>query len=186
MKALVNFILLVYIVPRAIYASMSSKPVKGSEVRLNYLGAESSILVSVFGVFCIALAFKFWMLLIGMYFFPPQSASMLISTALIIYALGSALPVFTMSLVKSPLVALANSDIQDFSIVMLIKTLGSLVGAPLMTILWVLAIKIGNIGLGLPYFASAVSARWLFLVTCTDLLQCIYLAAAFVVSRLQI
>ncbi|KAI1544026.1 major facilitator superfamily transporter, partial [Pyrenophora tritici-repentis] len=83
-------------------------------------------------------------------------------TALIIYALGSALPVFTMSLVKSPLIALAHSDIQDFSIVMLTKTLGSLVGAPLMAVLWVQAIKIGGLGLGLPYFVSA----------------CIYLMAA--------
>jgi hypothetical protein len=76
-----------------------------------------------------------------------------------IYALGSALPVFTMSLVKSPLIALANSDVQDFSIVMLTKTLGSLVGAPLMMVLWVWAIKLGGVGLGLPYFVSAVSAR---------------------------
>ena len=78
-------------------------------------------------------------------------------SALIIYALGSALPVFTMSLVKSPLIALTHTDIQDFSIVMLTKTLGSLVGAPLMTVLWVHAIKLGGVGLGLPYFISAVS-----------------------------
>jgi hypothetical protein len=76
-----------------------------------------------------------------------------------VYALGSALPVFTMSLVKSPLIALPHSDVQDFSIVMLTKTLGSLVGAPLMTVLWVSAIKLGGIGLGLPYFVSAVSAE---------------------------
>ncbi|KAF2132125.1 hypothetical protein P153DRAFT_373932 [Dothidotthia symphoricarpi CBS 119687] len=153
-KALVNFVLLALIVPRVIRASMSSKAVRGSETRLNYLGAEISILVSVLGVLCVAMASKFWVLL----------------TALIIYALGSALPVFTMSLVKSPLIALANSDVQDFSIVMLTKTLGSLVGAPLMTVLWVHAIKVGGMGLGLPYFVSA----------------CIYMAAAFVVTRLQI
>jgi hypothetical protein len=64
-----------------------------------------------------------------------------------------------MSLVKSPLIALAHSDIQDFSVVMLTKTLGSLVGAPLMAFLWVQAIKMGGAGLGLPYFVSAVS-RW--------------------------
>lgn len=74
-----------------------------------------------------------------------------------VYALGSALPVFTMSLVKSPLIAIADSDIQDFSIVILAKTLGSLVGAPLMTVLWMHAIKLGGVGLGLPYFISAVS-----------------------------
>ncbi|KAF2819922.1 hypothetical protein CC86DRAFT_334107 [Ophiobolus disseminans] len=153
-KAIVNFTLLAIVVPRIIKASMFSKTVHGSEVRLNYLGAEVSILVSVVGVLCVALAFEFWMLL----------------AALMIYALGSALPVFTMSLVKSPLIALASSDIQDFSIVMLTKTLGSLVGAPLMTVLWVHAIKLGGLGLGLPYFVSA----------------CIYLSAAFVVARLRL
>jgi hypothetical protein len=64
-----------------------------------------------------------------------------------------------MSLVKSPLIALTKPDIQDFSIVMLTKTLGSLVGAPLMTVLWVQAIELGGAGLGLPYFVSAVSGN---------------------------
>lgn len=140
-KAIVNFTLLAIIVPRIFRKSMSTTAVHGSEVRLNFLGAEASILISVFGVLCVALAFKFWMLL----------------SALMIYALGSALPVFTMSLVKSPLIALGDSDTQDFSIVMLTKTLGSLVGAPLMASLWIKAIKLGGVGLGLPYFVSAVS-----------------------------
>jgi hypothetical protein len=64
-KAIVNFMLLAVIVPRIIKSSMSSKAVQGSEARLNYLGAEISILVSVVGVLCVALAFKFWMLLAG-------------------------------------------------------------------------------------------------------------------------
>lgn len=64
-KALVNFTLLAIIVPRIIRASMASKTVHGSEVRLNYLGAEASIIVSVIGVLCVALAFRFWMLLTG-------------------------------------------------------------------------------------------------------------------------
>lgn len=139
-KAIVNFTLLAVIVPRIIRKSMSTRAVHGSEVRLNYLGAEASILISIIGVLCVALAFKFWMLL----------------GALIIYALGSALPVFTMSLVKSQLIALGDPDTQDFSIVMLTKTLGSLVGAPLMASLWIQAIKLGGLGLGLPYFVSAV------------------------------
>ncbi|KAJ4992769.1 major facilitator superfamily transporter [Stagonosporopsis vannaccii] len=140
-KAIVNFTLLAIIVPRLIRSSMSSRTVHGSEVRLNYLGAEISILVSIVGVLCVALAFRFWMLL----------------GALMIYALGSALPVFTMSLVKSQLIALPDSDTQDFSIVMLTKTLGSLVGAPVMASLWIQAIRLGGVGLGLPYFVSAVS-----------------------------
>jgi hypothetical protein len=188
-KALVNFTLLTLIVPRIIRSSLSSKAVHGSEIRLNYLGAQASIVVSVIGVLCVALAFRFWMLM----------------AALVVYALGSALPVFTMSLVKSPLIALPRastpaqasahpqvrplpcrspsesssssnpesnyasdssfdsaSDIQDFSIVMLTKTLGSLVGAPLMTVLWVHAIKLGGAGLGLPYFVSGVSSSVFF------------------------
>ncbi|KAF2270846.1 hypothetical protein CC78DRAFT_573203 [Lojkania enalia] len=152
-KALVNIFLLAIIVPRLIRTTITSKPVHGSEVRLNYLAAESSIAISVLGALIIALASKFWMLL----------------AALIIYALGSALPVFTMSLVKSPLIALTDSEIQDFSIVMLTKTLGSLVGAPLMAFLWVRGIGVGELGLGLPFFVSAV----------------VYLLAAFVVARLE-
>ncbi|KAF1913819.1 major facilitator superfamily domain-containing protein [Ampelomyces quisqualis] len=153
-KAIVNFTLLAVIVPRIIRSSMASEAVHGSEIRLNYLGAEISILASVVGVLCVALSFKFWVLL----------------AALIIYALGSALPVFTISLIKSPLIAQADSSMRDFSIVMLTKTLGSLVGAPLMTVLWVHAIKLGGVGLGLPYFVSA----------------CIYLTAAVVVARLKL
>ena len=68
-----------------------------------------------------------------------------------------------MSLVKSPLIALqdAHTNTQDFSIVMLTKTLGSLLGAPLMTVTWVQGIKLGGVGLGLPYFISAVSRNTL-------------------------
>lgn len=139
-KAIVNFMLLAIVVPRIIRKSTLTRANQDSEIRLNYLGAEASILISVIGVLCVAIAFKFWMLL----------------GALVIYALGSALPVFTMSLVKSELISLDDSDTQDFSIVMLTKTLGSLVGAPLMASLWVKAIKIGGLGLGLPYFVSAV------------------------------
>ena len=73
-KAVVNFTLLAIIVPRVIRKSMSTRTVQGSEIRLNYIGAEASILVSVIGVLCVAIAFKFWMLL----------------GALIIYALASA------------------------------------------------------------------------------------------------
>lgn len=158
-KALVNFTLLAIVVPRMIHTSMSSKTAAhDSEVRFNIWGAEFSIAVSVIGVLCVAMAFKFWMLLTGKLAWTyHQMGNRLRSIALIIYALGSALPVFTMSLVKSSLIALPHSDVQDFSIVMLTKTLGSLVGAPLMTVLWVQAIKLGGIGVGLPYFVSAVS-----------------------------
>jgi hypothetical protein len=64
-KATVNFTLLAIIVPRIIRTSMESKPVSDSEVRLNHYGAQISILISVVGVLCVALAFEFWMLLTG-------------------------------------------------------------------------------------------------------------------------
>jgi len=67
-KALVNIFLLTIIVPRIIRASIASKTVHGSEIRLNYLGAEASIIVSVVGVLCVALAMKFWMLLGGIFY----------------------------------------------------------------------------------------------------------------------
>lgn len=64
-KALVNFSLLAIVVPRIIRTSMSSRAVHGDEVRLNILGAEISIMVSVVGVLCVAMAFRFWMMLTG-------------------------------------------------------------------------------------------------------------------------
>jgi len=64
-KAIVNFVLLAVVVPRMVKASMSRKVAHGHEARLNYIGAEISILVSVVGVLCVALAFRFWMLLGG-------------------------------------------------------------------------------------------------------------------------
>jgi len=45
---------------------------------------------------------------------------------------------------------------QLFSIVMLVKTSGMLVGAPLMATLWVHGVGVGGAALGLPYFVSAV------------------------------
>ena len=64
-KALVNLMLLAVVVPRIIRKSMSSRAVQGSDVRLNILGADVSIAVSVVGVLCIALAGRFWMLFTG-------------------------------------------------------------------------------------------------------------------------
>ena len=78
--------------------------------------------------------------------------------AFFVYALGSALPVFTLSLVKDPAVAgKANSNAQDYSIVMIAKYAGNLIGLPLMTIVWATGIGIGGAWLGSPYFLSAVS-----------------------------
>ena len=64
-KALVNIVLLTVFVPRIIRASIASKSVHGSEIRLNFLGTEISILISILGVLCVAMSFKIWMLLTG-------------------------------------------------------------------------------------------------------------------------
>ncbi|KAM7203184.1 hypothetical protein V8F20_004126 [Naviculisporaceae sp. PSN 640] len=90
--------------------------------------------------------------------------------SLLLYALGIALPMFTYSLLKSPSMLppldlsgggnetekAVASTAQIFSLVMLVKTSGMLVGAPLMASLWVYGVGVGGAGLGLPYFVSAV------------------------------
>ncbi|KAF2087840.1 MFS general substrate transporter [Saccharata proteae CBS 121410] len=141
-KAVVNITLLAFIIPTTMRALLRKHP--RSEVPLNFYGAQISIFVSVAGALLIASA--------------PKIGELV--AALIVYALGSALPVFTIPLVESPVVALpdSNSQAQDYSIVMLTKTTGELIGAPLMTVAWVKAIEFGGAGLGLPYFLSAVSA----------------------------
>jgi hypothetical protein len=78
--------------------------------------------------------------------------------AFFVYALGSALPVFTLSLVNS---AESNRDqlrssTVEYSATMIAKYTGNLVGLPIMTALWSHGIALGGIALGLPYFASAV------------------------------
>ena len=78
--------------------------------------------------------------------------------ALIVYAAGSALPVFNLSLVKSHAVSDdTNTNARDYSIVMLTRTLGTLIGVPLMTLAWAQGIGFGGYAMGLPYFLSAVS-----------------------------
>ncbi|QDS69375.1 hypothetical protein FKW77_004409 [Venturia effusa] len=79
-------------------------------------------------------------------------------TTLVLYALGSAMPVFTLSLVKAPDIAGQDEDAnsKDFSIVMIAQTCGTLLGLPIMTIAWAKGIGIGGIWMGLPHFVSAV------------------------------
>ncbi|KXJ89329.1 hypothetical protein Micbo1qcDRAFT_235174 [Microdochium bolleyi] len=233
-KAVVNFILLVFIVPRvlrrgperrdspethaggdededtydgpdptSISTPDTAAAAAAAETRTNIAHARICLGVSLLGALLIACA----------------SSVALLLPALGVYALGSALPVFTLSLLKSPFVvphlsstsppglALAagsasagspatspstmrgagsslssyttpggghgtgSSDAQDdlrqgssggantetqlFAVVMMVKTLGSLLGAPLMATLWVRGISIGGAALGIPYLVSA-------------------------------
>jgi hypothetical protein len=66
-----------------------------------------------------------------------------------------------MSLVKSKSIAgeNLNANAQDYSIVMLARSMGALIGLPIMTIAWAKGIGIGGAALGLPYFLSSVRAN---------------------------
>ncbi|KFA63726.1 hypothetical protein S40285_09124 [Stachybotrys chlorohalonatus IBT 40285] len=142
-KAVVNFTLLAFVIPRLLRALHASD--SGSVDRANMRHAKLCLGVSVIGALGIASAAEIWIL------FP----------SLLVYALGSALPIFTLSLLKSPAISppsrddTPNPESHIFSIVMLCKTVGSLLGAPLMAALWVSGIGVGGLALGLPYVVSA-------------------------------
>ncbi|OTB00794.1 hypothetical protein M426DRAFT_26270 [Hypoxylon sp. CI-4A] len=147
-KAIVNFTLLTFVIPGILRAKSSSNPSQSQSLsdRDNVCYARICLFISVLGALAIAFAVTVWLL------FP----------SLLLYALGSALPVFTLGLLKSPSVSprendqsMTSTDPEShiFSIVMMVKTLGSLVGAPLMATLWVRGIVTG--ALGVPYWVSA-------------------------------
>ena len=148
-KAVVNFFLLTFVVPgilRSTQTTSSQQSQSDISDKVNIFYARVCLIVSVFGALAIALAGTIWLL------FP----------SLLLYALGSALPVFTLSLLKSPSVAPKqegqahdSTETHLFSIVMMVKTLGSLLGAPLMAVLWIRGITTGGGGMGTPYFVSA-------------------------------
>ncbi|WQF76805.1 Putative major facilitator superfamily, MFS transporter superfamily [Colletotrichum destructivum] len=165
-KAVVNFTLLTVIIPAVLRSSQKKSRHVQPELashQMNMHYANICLGVSILGALAIALATQIWLLV----------------PSLFLYALGSALPVFTLSLLKSPFIApkrneQTGDDVDPeshiFSIVMMVKTSGSLLGAPLMMVLWVRAISLGGAALGIPYFVSA---------------SC-YLAALFVLSKLAV
>ncbi|TLD15199.1 hypothetical protein PspLS_10764 [Pyricularia sp. CBS 133598] len=177
-KACVNFVLLTVVVPSLLRARARKSTV--SAERQNLFWANACLLMSVMGATFIGLAPTVWLLV----------------PAMGVYALGSALPVFTLSLLKSPQVSPVEQNPKDydgddgfdendddyngtssptsvtgiigggrlsseshdttvFSVVMLVKTVGSLVGVPIVTSLWIVGIDLRFEGLGLPYFVSA-------------------------------
>lgn len=151
-KAVVNFTLLTLVIPWMLRSrhsdSANSSEHTAASDRVNVRYAIMCWIVSALGAFFIALAAEVLALI----------------PALFLYALGSALPVFTLSLLKSPDVAptpdhgvtkVADPETHVFSMVMMVKTLGSLLGAPLMAALWVHGIRTGGAALGLPYFVSS-------------------------------
>ncbi|KAK4465182.1 major facilitator superfamily domain-containing protein [Cladorrhinum samala] len=168
-KAVVNFVLLTIIIPRLLAWRASRRRERDAQDTIYLTYTKACIAISVVGAIAIALA----------------DAIYLLVPSLFLYALGSALPIFTFSLLKSSAVSPPTDttsagrihegpglaeETQVFSIVMLVKTLGSLVGAPLMAACWIRGIAVGGGGLGLPYLVSA---------------GC-YAIAVFVVSRMRI
>ncbi|ROW09881.1 hypothetical protein VPNG_06294 [Cytospora leucostoma] len=157
-KAIVNFTLLTVVVPRVLALAANGRAgdnFPGLSDGINMRFANMCFAVSVIGALAIAFSATVWLLV----------------PALLVYALGSALPIFTLSLLKSPSISSttpstpnevdgrtppSTGDVEThvFSVVMLVKTMGSLLGAPLMAVLWVKGIGLGGIALGLPYFVS--------------------------------
>lgn len=76
------------------------------------------------------------------------------------YAMGVPLSIFTLSLANSLRLSswkrerVIDGQAHVFSVVMMVKTLGSLVGAPLMAALWYYGIEMGFYGS--PYIASSM------------------------------
>lgn len=143
-KAIVNFTLLALVIPRLLRSRLQHQ--SGPSVdRMTLRHAIICVAISVGGALAISVAATAWLLV----------------PSLLVYALGSALPVFTYSLLKSPAICPSReegggTETQVYSIVMLVKTAGSLLGAPLMAGLWIRGIALGGAALGLPYFLSGM------------------------------
>ncbi|KAK4180915.1 major facilitator superfamily domain-containing protein [Triangularia setosa] len=150
LKAVFNFFLLTYIIPallrrQARFISAHEPPEASGPTRATIRNAKTCLVLSAFGAVCISLAPGIvW--LVG---------------ALAVYALGIALPMFTFGLLKSEhVVKQGNADADAgvvFSVVMLVRTVGTLLGAMVMPLLWVQALKTGEEGdLGLPWGVSGI------------------------------
>ncbi|KAL8382278.1 hypothetical protein RB595_006190 [Gaeumannomyces hyphopodioides] len=194
-KAVGNFVLLAFAIPALLEArrrrERHRRPERGRSLsrdgspsgdrspdvgRRTRQDALNCLGVSVAGALAVGVAGAIWLLI----------------PSLLLYAMGSALPVFTYSLLKSPQVwpstpaapqlppagppsrgcdedggpaaggggggggsGAESHETTVFSIVMLVKTAGSLVGVPIVTSVWIRGIGLGGSSLGLPYLVSA-------------------------------
>ncbi|KAK4096149.1 hypothetical protein N658DRAFT_459203, partial [Parathielavia hyrcaniae] len=137
-----NFLLLLSVFFLASLASSDTKLLPLRNARENAANAHICLVFSVLGALAIALSPAIWALV----------------PALLVYALGIALPMFTYSLLKAPGMGLEHqqqredaSGMQLFSAVMFVRTVGTLAGAVVMPSLWVGALDAGGWALGLPY-----------------------------------
>ncbi|KAI8627463.1 hypothetical protein F5Y19DRAFT_166636 [Xylariaceae sp. FL1651] len=144
-KAVINFFILSVFVPLFLAARGNASQSQSDRANIRY--ARFCLVSSVLGALAIGVSASIWVL------FP----------SLLIYALGVPLSIFTLSLANSPSMWLREQgDEADggdpqthiFSVVMMVKTVGSLVGAPLMATLWYYGIQVAFYGS--PYIASSL------------------------------
>ncbi|GAW13435.1 hypothetical protein ANO14919_028210 [Xylariales sp. No.14919] len=144
-KAIVNFILLTFVVPLFLTTQGNTSQSLSDSANARY--ARFCLVSSVIGAFAIGISSVIWELV----------------PSLLIYALGVPLSVFTLSLANSSAMwararrsesNAGNPQSHIFSIIMMVKTLGSLVGAPLMATLWYYGIQASFYGS--PYIASSL------------------------------
>lgn len=138
-KAAVNIVLLTVIIPLLLKLWLKKFP--GLQITADFFGAQGSLILSCIGTFYLGLAGRLWMAI----------------TALVIYGLGTATSVFILSLVKSPVISTGDDNAagRDLSIVVMVQTIGTLIGTPVFAALWVKGLNAGGTLLGLPYFAAS-------------------------------
>ncbi|KAL3468899.1 major facilitator superfamily domain-containing protein [Aspergillus californicus] len=137
-KASVNAFLLVVVIGVGLKAWLQKHP--HTQVDVDFIALKTSLLISAFGSLCLGLAAELWFGII----------------AIIIYGFGTAAGVFVLTLAKSPLVAPDDGESgRKYSILVMARTIGQLVGTPAMTALWVSTLASGGSQLGLPYLVSS-------------------------------
>ncbi|KAK3376883.1 major facilitator superfamily domain-containing protein [Lasiosphaeria ovina] len=156
-KAVLNFVVLTFVIPLVLrlrqptFEATASPPQRqeaADRANINY--AHICLAFSALGAAAIALSPTIWLLV----------------PSLLVYGLGIALPMFTYSLLKSPALGprrdsrdthrAGHSETQIFSIVMLVKTVGALLGALMMPSLWIVGIRLKGILFGLPFLVSGL------------------------------
>ncbi|KAI0104637.1 major facilitator superfamily domain-containing protein [Nemania sp. FL0031] len=140
LKAGVNILLLTIILPSCLkFLTLA----KSSQVAADFIAAEASFWICCVGSLVLALAGNLWLAI----------------TALAIYGLGTGTFVLLLSLVKSsvanPEGESDNGSGKDYGIVVIVRTIGSLLGTPIMTAMWITDLDLSGGTFGLPFLTSA-------------------------------
>ena len=79
--------------------------------------------------------------------------------ALVIYTLGSGLGLFVLSILTTEIFKHLDEQhtAQLYSAIMLVETVGEVVGIPILSSTMVAGINIGGYGVGLPFYVCSVS-----------------------------